>query len=581
MNIPLQKYGRLLSDYLRPQRLRVLSLLLLLLGGIGLQIVNPQILRHFIDAARQGEAQSDLMLVALVFIGAAVITQILAVASRYFSEKVGWAATNALRQDLALHCLRLDMSFHNKRTPGEMIERIDGDVATLAEFFSQMVVHILGNVLLLVGILAALYLEDWRIGAAMSIYAVVCLVVLGTMRNIAVPYWKKAREASADLFGFLEEQLSSTEDTRANGGVAHAMRRLYGFTTARLERERRAGVASIWLRIAMTLLYTLGHSVALILGYYLFNEGSITIGTVFMINHYTNNLFRPLMTITRQMEDLQKAGAGVGRIDELRQTQSLIKDGPGFVLPAGPIAVDFERVTFGYNVEEPVLRDVSFKLESGKILGLLGRTGSGKTTLTRLIFRLYELDSGTIRLGGHDLRQASLEQVRSQIGMVTQSVQLFKATVRDNLTFFDSAIDDRRIMEVLDDLGLMAWYEKLPQGLETQLDSGGGGLSAGEAQLLTFTRVFLRDPRLVILDEASSRLDPVTEQLIERAVDRLLQGRSAIIIAHRLGTVQRADDIMVLEGGGVLEYGPRAGLAADPQSRFSHLLRTGMTEVLA
>lgn len=581
MNIPLQQYGRLLADYLRPQSRRVLYLGLLLVGGICLQIVNPQILRHFIDAAREGATQGTLMAVASLFIAAAVLTQGLAVVSRYFSEKVGWVATNALREDLALHCLRLDMDFHNRRTPGEMIERIDGDVGTLAEFFSQLVVHILGNILLLMGILAALYWEDWRIGAAMTLYAAVCLLVLGALRNIAVPYWEKARQASADLFGFMEEQLSSTEDTRANGGVGHAMRRLYGFTAQRLNTERRAGVASIWLRIAMTLLYTLGHAVALALGYHLFKEGSVTIGTVFMINHYTNNLFRPLMTITRQMEDLQKAGAGVSRIDELRRTQSQIKDGPGFELPSDAFAVEFDRVTFGYNADEPVLRDISFRLEPGKTLGLLGRTGSGKTTLTRLIFRLYELDAGHIRLGGHDLRQASLEQVRSQIGMVTQNVQIFKATVRENLTFFDPAIGDRHIMDVLEDLGLGAWYQKLPQGLDTRLESGGGGLSAGEAQLLTFTRVFLRDPRLVILDEASSRLDPATEQLIERAVDRLLQGRTAIIIAHRLGTVERADEIMVLEHGGVLEYGPRKTLVADPDSRFSHLLRTGMTEVLA
>ncbi len=170
--------------------------------------------------------------------------------------------------------------------------------------------------------------------------------------------------------------------------------------------------------------------------------------------------------------------------------------------------------------------------------------------------------------------------LRRHIGMVTQDVQLFAATVRDNLTLFDPDIPDARVLEVLRDLGLYGWFQSLPSGLDTELGSAGGGLSAGQAQLLAFARVFLKDPGLVILDEASSRLDPATEQLIERAVDKLLRGRTGIIIAHRLPTVQRADEIVILEEGEILERGPRALLASDPDSHFAHLLRTGLEEVL-
>jgi ABC-type multidrug transport system fused ATPase/permease subunit len=214
------------------------------------------------------------------------------------------------------------------------------------------------------------------------------------------------------------------------------------------------------------------------------------------------------------------------------------------------------------------------------VLGLLGRTGSGKSTITRLFFRLYDPTSGVVRLGGEDLRDVALDQVRRSVGMVTQEVQLFQASVRDNLTFFDSSISDGRILEALEVLGLDDWYASLEQGLDTRLAGGGRGLSAGEAQLLAFTRVFLKDPGLVILDEASSRLDPVTEQLIERAIDRLLYQRTAIIIAHRLATVQRAHKILILHDGRVAEYGDRVALLANPDSRFSQLLRTGMEKVL-
>ena len=248
------------------------------------------------------------------------------------------------------------------------------------------------------------------------------------------------------------------------------------------------------------------------------------------------------------------------------------------------MAVEFDNVTFGYDDEkdnEIILHNVNFTLEAGKVLGLLGRTGAGKTTISRLLFRLYDINDGQIRLGGIDLKQATLAQIRHHVGIVTQDVQIFRASVRDNLTFFDATIADERILEVLSDLGMDKWLNNLEKGLDTMMESGGKSISAGEGQLLAFTRVFLRNPGLVILDEASSRLDPATEQLIERAVDKLLTNRTGIIIAHRLKTVQRADNILILEDGRVKEWGDRVALTADPNSHFAQLLKTGLEEVLA
>jgi ABC-type multidrug transport system fused ATPase/permease subunit len=257
---------------------------------------------------------------------------------------------------------------------------------------------------------------------------------------------------------------------------------------------------------------------------------------------------------------------------------------PGPGRPWAAPALAFEGVTFDYgegNGQAAVLSDLSFELAPGQVLGLLGRTGSGKTTLSRLLFRLYDPAQGTIRLDGIDLRTLPLSLLRDRVGMVTQDVQLFQATVRDNLTFFSGAVPDRQILAALEELGLGGWLRSLPDGLESRLGAGGIGLSAGQAQLLAFARVFLKDPGLVILDEASSRLDPATEQLLERAIDRLLAGRTAIIIAHRLPTVFRAGEIMILEQGRIVEYGERLLLAHDPRSRFYELLQTGLEEALA
>jgi ABC-type multidrug transport system fused ATPase/permease subunit len=213
------------------------------------------------------------------------------------------------------------------------------------------------------------------------------------------------------------------------------------------------------------------------------------------------------------------------------------------------------------------------------VLGVVGRTGSGKTTLTRLLPRFYDPLTGVVRLGGADLRTVQLAAVRARIGLVTQEVHLFDASVRDNLTLFDGGVPDDRLVGVLDTLGLAGWLRELPRGLNTPVGFGGVGLSAGQAQILACARVFLRDPDLVILDEASSRLDPATERLVHAALGRLLDGRTGIIVAHRLATIAYADDILLLEDGQVREYGPRLALAADPTSRFARLLRVAAEEV--
>ena len=195
----------------------------------------------------------------------------------------------------------------------------------------------------------------------------------------------------------------------------------------------------------------------------------------------------------------------------------------------------FDSVSFAYNEIEPVLHDVTLDLRPGRVLGLLGRTGSGKTTITRLLFRLYDPDEGAVLLGGHDIRDARLSDLRDRVGLVTQDVRLFYGTVRDNLTFLDRSVPDARLLDMLQELGLTRWYDSLPDGLDTMLQPDGGGLSSGEAQMLAFARVFLKDPGLVVLDEATSRLDRVTEAAIERAIDRLVKGRTVLIVAHHLG----------------------------------------------
>ncbi len=578
MSVSYHLHRQFLATSLRRQWPGVVLLAVLLLVSIGLQLLTPQILSRFIDTARAGAAVEVLVRLALLFLAIALTGQLVSALSVYASENVGWTATNQVREDLALHCLRLDLPFHNARTPGEMIERVDGDVAQLSGFFSQFVIKVLGNMVLLVGILLLLYRADWRVGVVYTVFAIAALIVLRYLVGVAVPYWKDARQASAILLGFLEERLSGTEDIRASGAVPYVMRRLTEALRNQLEKSRRAWLRGTMMWATTAGLLVVGNALAFGMGAYLLRRGAITLGTVYLFFHYTEMLRRPLEQITRQMQDLQRASASIGRVGTLLALASATPDGVGR-LPAGALPVDVDRASFGYVADDLVVKDISFSLQPGRVLGLLGRTGSGKTTVGRLFVRFYDPTAGAIRLGGTDIRDVPLADLRSRVGLVTQDVQVFHASVRDNLTFFNDDISHPRILEVLRELGLLEWMESLPQGLDTRI--GPRSLSAGEAQLLAFARVFFKDPGLVILDEASSRLDPATEQLLERAVDALLRNRTAIIIAHRLSTLHRADEIAILEEGRIVEHGARAPLATDPSSRFASLLRAGLEEVLA
>ena len=586
MKVPVKRYWELLSQYLRHRRGQFLLLALLLFSSIGLQLLVPQITRRFIDLAQSTTPYRVLLTAAIGFIAASLGQQAITVFARYTGEKIAWGATNDLRIDVARHCLRLDMGFHNDKSPGEMIERVDGDLLAISKFFSQLVILVVGSVLLLIGIIIAFMIEDARIGLIFLGFAAATVLLFIKLRNIAVPHDKARREKVSELFGYIEERLAGTEDIRSSGAVDFVMHGIYRIHYELLKIWRTAELRHATIRLLAGVMMSVGYGIAFTGGLLLYRAGELTIGTVYLIVHYTELLNRPIRILTQQFQDLQNVGANIERVHDLLSITGRINDADSKEAQVagestGPVSVRFDDVCFSYVEDEQVLNNVSFEVSPRRILGLLGRTGSGKTTIARLIFRLYDIQTGSISVDGSNVRGYKLDNLRSRVAMVTQDVQLFQATVRQNLTFFDTSISDERLHEVIDNLGLSEWYESLPAGLDSKLASAGKGLSAGEAQLLAFTRIFLKDPGLVILDEASSRLDPATERLIERAVDKLLENRSAIIIAHRLGTVERADDILILDDGNAIEYGPRSELAVDADSKFYQLLKTGLEEVLA
>lgn len=602
----LRQYRELLSRYLKPQIRWVILMATVLLAGIAIKLINPQVLRYFLDAAQAGGDSRGLTTAAGLFLTFAILQELMSLATQYVTALVGWSSTNRLRADLARHILRLDMSFHKLRTPGELIDRADGDVTQLSNFLSVFIVNMVGNGLLVLGILVMLFRENTWLGLGMVTYTLITLLVLRSIQRLAAPRWAAERQSSAMLYGYIEERISGAEEIRAAGAEAYVMRGLYKYMRDFTRKTRTAVVFSSLTYNLTNLVYVLGYAAGLAIGVFLYMRGEASLGTAYLITYYVGMLSDPLQSIRGQAEDLQQASANIQRIDELFSLRPQVVDPLHIgevqrkILPGGPLSASFQEVSFRYNDnqngskasldngdgenirsdESKALTGVSFEIQPGRVLGILGRTGSGKSTLTRLLFRLYDPDLGSVWLDGVNLREVRMDDLRRRVAMVTQDVQLFQATVRDNLTFFNRAIPDEQLEHVLKQLRLWEWVKSLPKGLDNLL-AGGQNLSAGEAQLLAFARVFLKDPGLVILDEASSRLDPATETLMERAVDRLFARRTGVVIAHRLKTVQRADDILILEKGCVVEYGSRIALMNDSTSRFYHLLQTGLEEALA
>ena len=411
MKVPLQKYWEVQKKYLAPFKGKLVLLAILLVSGTALQIFTPLVIESYIDLATQetvnqslstflntlgipvpnvGNIFATLILLASIYTIFMLIQQFISLGSVYVNQNLSWSATNKLRHDLTQHCVDLDMTFHNEHKPGEMIERIDGDVNTLAQFLSQFSVQLLTSLLLVAGILAAFFVKHWILGVAFTVFTLLAIIIMYVLRNFSVKAWEKQRQTSADMYGTIEERLSAIEDIKANGGVRNAMRKFFDYSRKDFKAFKRAlvrgqlFVMTIWGVIAILNTLVFAPSIPLL------ENNIISLGTVFLIQIYAGILLRPIFVITRQMQDFQRAGASIDRINKLFDTKKKILDTGTKTLSPGPLDIEFNKLNFAYNEDNYVLNDISFKLKTGNTVGILGHTGSGKTTSSRLLFRIYD-----------------------------------------------------------------------------------------------------------------------------------------------------------------------------------------------
>ncbi|HTH05676.1 MAG TPA: ABC transporter ATP-binding protein, partial [Ilumatobacteraceae bacterium] len=527
-----------------------------------------------IDQAGAGAATSELVTLSVVYLVIAIAAQAITVVVAGFATTTAWHTTNQIRLNLARHVLGLDHEFHRTHTPGELIQRVDGDVTSVSDFLGRVVPKVLGAAATVVGMLIVLAVLDWRLAVGGLVYVVLsgALVVRG--RHRAVGESSEEMGTYARLYGGIEERLTASEDLRANGAGPHAMWRFVEESADAMVSSSRRESAFLRLWWAVQGSVAGGSVVALVAGAALVEQGTITVGTAFLMFQYVLLLERPLEDVVQQLETVQKANGAMVRVIDLMAVRPAILD-EGTTVPApGALSIDFDDVTFDYGDGHAVLRDVDLRIGAARSVGVVGRTGSGKTTLSRLVLRLVEPTHGTVRLGGIALADIAMSELRRRVAMIPQEVELFSGTIRDNVTLFDPTPTDDQVADALMRAGLGA----LAGDVHRPLGAAGAGLSAGEAQLLALARVWLRNPDIVVLDEATARVDPETESRLEAAVATLLRGRTAIVIAHRLSTLRHVDEIVVVDQGRVVEHGTRADLAGDTDSRFHHLLALALED---
>jgi len=482
------------------------------------------------------------------------------------NQTIGYRLTERVRQDLFAHAMNLSVRFHDRMPVGKLLTRLTSDVDALSEVFASGAVGVLGDLVSLVVIAVTMVLVEWRLGLLLLAAQIpITLAILWLQRRYRKANYR-VREELSQLNADFQENLQGLEVVQmfrreaVNGDRFRSTGQAY----------RRAVNGTIFFDSSISAFIewvALGAvAVVLAFGGWMVTAGAMGIGTLITFILYSQKLFDPLRQLAERFTQIQGGLTAVERIGELlEEPLEIVDQVPAVKQLASPKAtageVVFDNVSFAYRPDEPILRNLSFRIAAGEHVALVGPTGSGKTTVIRLLCRLYEPQQGRILLDGQDIRSLPTQDLRRQLGVVLQDTFLFSGTVADNLRL-DVPIKDAELRGICNDLGLAPLLDRLPDGLNTTLRERGGNLSSGERQLLAVTRVAIRNPTVLVMDEATAFMDPSTEATLQRDLDRLLEKRTAVVIAHRLATVEAADRIFVLRRGELIEEGTHLELRA-------------------
>jgi ATP-binding cassette subfamily B protein len=549
------KVLRRLGELLRPYRGQIALATLLLVSQTACLLAGPALVRYGIDhGLRAGDAgalnTAAVIYLVIAFVGAYLGRSVILMVAR-----VGETFLRDLRERVFRHLLSLGLDFFEREKTGRLVARMTSDIEALQELVSVGLVMFVQNVLIFIGAIVVIFLLSWQL--ALFVLVVVPPVVIASrwFRRESNRAYLEVRDRIGQNLATLQEGLAGVRVVQAFGREPAVTRRFRGTNEAQYDAHLETVRISARYFPFVEFSGVFGTALIIGIGGWFVDRDIVTVGTVAAFVLYLNNLFEPVQQLSQLYNLVQQSGAALQKLFELLDTRSSITERPGAVdLPEeGPLQV--EHVTFGYGDGEPVLHDVTLPVAPGERLALVGPTGAGKSTLAKLIARFYDPREGRVRFGGVDLRDATLRSLRRRIVVVPQEGFLFAGTVRDNIRFGWAEATDAEMDEAIAALGLTERFDAMIDGLDTEVRERGSRLSAGERQLVSLTRAALADPTLLVLDEATSNLDPGTERTVEQALERLMEGRTVVVIAHRLSTAERADRIAVIDDGRLAELG--------------------------
>ena len=540
--------------YLLAYKKQVVAVLMIMLVSVVITLINPLIIQQAIDVYIAGEDWHGLKRLGIVAVLLNLTLVLLVKIRMYIMAKVSNEVLLTIREELYTHIQTLSFQFFDSRPTGKILARIIGDVNSLKEVLSNSVTTLIPDFITILSVVGIMFVKNWRLAAAALSSLPLMILGVAFVQSKSHIRWQIHRKKGSNMNAFVHEDISGMYVVQSFGAEQETKQ----IFEELLQEHKDSFVDAVRYADAfgpiVDFCWGLGTMVLYFFGVNMILDGMLQVGTLIAFGTYISMFWRPVMNLSNFYNQLVTNIAGAERIFEILDTKPDLTDREtACEMPEITGAVSFRHVTFSYEKEKEVLKDVSFEIEPGQTVALIGPTGAGKSTIVNLICRFYDIQHGQVCIDGRDVKSVTIESLRSQMGIMTQDVFLFSGTIRENIRYGRLEASEEEIIRAAKAVHAHEFIMKMEKGYDTELKERGAGLSAGQRQLLAFARTMLSEPKILILDEATSSIDTHTELLVQKGIEALLKGRTSFVIAHRLSTIQNADRIFRVDNGGILE----------------------------